>query len=348
MKPGDERLDDIKEIVKAADRAAGLVRKLLAFSRKQVLEPKVLNLNSIVSEMGRMLERVLGDNTRLTLALGQGIGNVKVDPGQIEQVLLNLTLNARDAMPSGGEITVTTADRQVEELLPVTGGALPPGRYITLSIKDTGHGMGEAVLSRIFEPFFTTKEPGKGVGLGLSTVYGIVKQSGGDIAVRSRPGAGTLFTIFLPAAAGPAETAPRARAAAAAETGKGLVLLVEDDDSMRQVARRILTAAGYSVIEAVNGRDALKKLAEGREPVSLLLTDIVMPEMSGVELALAVYAKYPGIKILCMSGYAGKEEELDEVLGSKAGYITKPFSPDVLIEKINALSGGKDPGGAGA
>ena len=331
---GDQRLEDIAEIVKAADHAAALVRKLLAFSRKQVMAPKVIDVNVVVSEMDRMLRRVIGEGVHLDSVLGPAVGPVKIDPGQLEQVILNLVLNARDAMPKGGYVRIETALLELKIPAQALSGTIAPGRYIALSVKDNGAGMDEVTQKKIFEPFFTTKGPGKGVGLGLSTVYGIVKQSGGDIMLESSPGAGSVFRICFPLAGGAVE-----RVAAAgpvlAVTGKGGILVVEDDEQMRRIARRILAAAGFSVLEAGSGKEALRQLAEGSQPVALMLTDMVMPEMDGVELSLAVWAKYPGVKIICMSGYLEKEEEFNARLGSKAGFIEKPFSPEVLVKKIN-------------
>ncbi len=336
LAPGDARLEDITEIVKAADHAAALVRKLLAFSRKQVMEPKVIDINVIVSEMQRMLKRVIGENVRLEAALGPVVGPVKVDPGQLEQVILNLVLNARDAMPMGGDIRIETALLDLKAPAQAVSGAVPAGRYIALSVKDSGAGMDEATQKKIFEPFFTTKEPGKGVGLGLSTVYGIVKQSGGDIMVESSPGAGSVFRLCFPLAEGGVEREQPA-AQTRAVTGKGGILVVEDDEQMRKIAKRILASAGYSVQEAADGKEALRLLAEGGQPVGLLLTDMAMPAMDGVELTLAVLAKYPGIKVICMSGYLEKEEEFREKLGARAEFIEKPFSPQAIVQKVNAL-----------
>ena len=336
LPPGDTRLDDIAEIVKAADHAAALVRKLLAFSRKQVMAPKIMDLNTVVSEMEKMLTRVIGENVRLDAALGTALGPVKVDPGQLEQVIFNLVLNARDAMPAGGDIHIATSLLDLKAPAHAVGGALAAGRYIELSVKDSGTGMDETIQKKIFDPFFTTKAAGKGVGLGLSTVYGIVKQSGGDIMVESSPGAGSVFRICFPLAEGVVESGSAA-VPAAAVTGKGGILVVEDDEQMRKIAKRILAAAGYSVQEAGDGREALRLLAEGGQPVGLLLTDMAMPGMDGVEFSRAVLAKYPEIKIICMSGYLEKEEECREMLGAKADFIEKPFNPQTLVGKVNAL-----------
>jgi len=338
LPPGDPRLADVDEITKSAERAASLIRQLLAFSRKQMLAPRIISLNDRVNNIGAMLRMVIGDRIRLVTRLSPGIGPVKADPGQIEQVILNLVLNARDAMPYGGDIVVETAGLVVSA--PSAGeavGCLPPGSYTTLSVKDTGHGMSEAVKARMFEPFFTTKKPGKGTGLGLSTAYGIVKQSGGEIHVESEPGKGSVFTISLPLVEGTVEEAAKEAPAAVLAAGKGRVLVVDDDESMRRVTGRILTAAGYTVTEAAGGRQALAVLAGDREPQALMITDLSMPDMDGLALAGEASLKYPAMKILYVSGSIDKEEVLDKALGANAAYLQKPFSPDTLLKKIDEL-----------
>ncbi|MFA6433230.1 MAG: response regulator [Elusimicrobiales bacterium] len=330
---GDARLADVDEITRAAERAASLVRQLLAFSRKQVLETRVTDLNGIIEELGSMLQRVINEDVCISYDLSPDAGAVKVDPGQVEQVILNLVLNARDAMPIGGEIIIGTSGLELAAPAAAEGGTLAPGSYVTLSVEDTGVGMDRALREKIFEPFFTTKAMGKGVGLGLSTVYGIVKQSGGEIQVESEPGKGSLFRLYFPLVKGELSV-PAAEPAPVLAAGKGRILLVEDDESMRGIAKRVLSGAGYSVLEACEGTQALRILAEGKKPIDLLLTDIVMPGMGGIELAGEVSSKYPQAKILCMSGYVDKEEELEKVLGSKAGYLQKPFTPDELLLKV--------------
>ncbi|HAT73127.1 MAG TPA: hypothetical protein DCS63_09955 [Elusimicrobia bacterium] len=328
---GDARHVDIDEITKAASRAAALVRQLLAFSRRQVLEPKVIDLNGIVNGLGGMLERIIGEHIRIIYALDPSAGLVKVDPVQMEQVIINLAVNARDAMERGGTLAVSTGAAELE-----AAGERPAGRYFVLTIKDTGCGMDAATQGRIFEPFFTTKGRGHGIGLGLSTVYGIVKQSGGEIKVESQPGQGSVFSVCLPLVKGAAEAA-EAHGPGRAAAGKGVVLVAEDDEPMRRISKRILNAAGYEVLEAVDGREALMVLEKRSGAVSVLLTDIVMPELDGVGLAREVMDRYPGIKILCMSGYADKQEDLERVLGNKVGYIQKPFIPDEFLRKIEEV-----------
>ncbi|MDO8805299.1 MAG: response regulator [Elusimicrobiota bacterium] len=331
---GDARRDDIDGISRAAGLAASLVRQLLAFSRRQVLEPKVLDLNGIVKGLGCMLQRIIGEHIRIVYSLDPSAGLVKVDPVQMDQVIINLAVNARDAMERGGTLTIATGPADLER-----SGERLAGRYFVLTVTDTGCGMDAATLGRVFEPFFTTKKLGHGTGLGLSTVYGIVKQSGGEIRVESRPGEGSVFRIYLPFAEGaaeaPAEASGDVRPAAA---GKGAVLLAEDDETMRRVAKRMLNSAGYQVIEAVDGREALMLLEKNPQAISILLTDMAMPELDGVGLAREVLTRYPHIRILCMSGYADNRDELERVLGANVGYIPKPFAPDALLKKLEDLA----------
>ena len=326
---GDPRHDDLDEITKAAGLAAALLRQLLAFSRRQMLEPRVLDLNGIVGGLGGMLQRIIGENIRIVYSPAPSAVFVKVDPVQMEQVIINLAVNARDAMKHGGTLTIATGTSDPER-----PGEAPAGARVVLTVKDTGCGMDAATLGRIFEPFFTTKGRGRGTGLGLSTVYGIIKQSGGEITAESKPGEGSIFRIYFPRAEGVAGAPGAGRTSVA---GKGVVLVAEDNESMRRISKRVLNGAGYEVIEAVNGKEALRLIGENSRSISVLLTDIVMPEMDGVDLAKVVISKYPGIRILCMSGYADKQAELEEVLGHRAGYIQKPFDPDVLIRKLEEL-----------
>ena len=332
---GDARHGDIDEITKAAGRAAALVQQLLAFSRRQVLEPRVLDLNDIVKGLGGMLQRIIGEHIRVVYALAPSAGLVKADPVQMEQVIINLALNARDAMERGGTLTIATGAAGPE----CSGEKRAKGSFI-LTVRDTGCGMDAAILGRIFEPFFTTKGRGHGTGLGLSTVYGIIKQSGGEIKVESRPGEGSVFRLCLPLTEEGCEEEAEARdGGQASAAGKGVVLIAEDDETMRRVSKRMLSGAGYRVIEAADGREALLLLEKDPQAVSILLTDMVMPELDGVGLAREVLSRYPHVKILCMSGYADKQEELEGVLGLKVGYIQKPFAPDVLLKKLEGLSG---------
>jgi PAS domain S-box-containing protein len=328
---GSAQQEDINEISRAAGRAAELVRQLLAFSRRQKLELKVLDLNAVIKGLDGMLRRILGEQVRLVYSLDPAAGYVKADQGQMEQVLVNLALNAREAMPKGGALTISTGIKECHS------GENRGMRSFAVTVADTGCGMEPDVLSRIFEPFFTTKGSGRGMGLGLSAVYGIVKQSGGEIHAASRPGEGAAFSICLPLCG---EQVPAASGPALAPQSLGAVLVVEDDETMLRISKRILSGAGYKVLEAVNGKEALKVLEQNGASVSLVLTDMMMPELDGLGLAKEVLAKYPAIKILCMSGYEDKQEELLAELGAKAGYLPKPFAPDALLDKVaQVLSG---------
>ncbi|WP_431470389.1 response regulator [Sphingosinithalassobacter sp. LHW66-3] len=335
--PGDSDYDDIQQIRANSNRAASLTRQLLAFSRQQTLRPQVLQLPDVISEVSNLLKRLLGETVRLEVKHGRNLGPVRADPGQLEQVVVNLAVNARDAMlaknPSGGgmltieTMTVTAADvRQMEE------DVLPLADYTALRISDTGTGIPPDVLPKIFEPFFTTKEVGKGTGLGLSTVYGIIKQSGGFIFAESEPGQGTAFTIYLPVhAAAEASKAPAAPKEKPADLwGSGTVLVVEDEDMVRAVAERALTRQGYTVLTAENGEVALELLERCDKP-DLLVSDVVMPSMDGPTMARRVRARYPDIPILFMSGYA--EEQLRKSIDlDNIAFLPKPFSVQQLAE----------------
>jgi hypothetical protein len=319
------------EMARAADRATDLTRQLLAFSRKTLLQPRPVDLNASIRDAARMLDRLLGGNVQLVVDPAPDLGPVTVDPGQLEQVIVNLALNARDAMPDGGRLTLSTA-------AVVLGPAdLPdaPGPYRRLTVTDTGSGMPPEVLPRIFEPFFTTKEVGKGTGLGLATVYGIVRQSDGHITVRSRVGKGTTFDVYLPPAAAPATTMPTP-ASSGPVAGAGTVLLAEDDECVRGLTRRILTTAGYTVLETASGQEALDLLARHTDsPVDILVTDMVMPGMGGRELAERVTRDRPGLPILCVSGYT------EPAGGVPAGiaFLRKPYSPSDLTRTVRNLIG---------
>jgi PAS domain S-box-containing protein len=332
----DPKREDVQEIKTAADRAAALTRQLLAFSRRQMLQPEVLDLNTTVADLEKMLRRLVVEDIKLVTILEPDLGSVKADPGQIEQVLMNLVVNARDAMPDGGSLTVETANLRLGERYegrhaPV---AIPPGDYVRLTVSDTGCGMDEATRRRIFEPFFTTKAKGKGTGLGLSTVYGIVKQSGGYIWCYSEPGRGTTFKIYLPRVDEEAEQ-PRADGKRpAARRGSETILLVEDDDAVRSISRRILTQHGYSVIEAGNGAEGLRLVDLAAKPIDLVLTDMVMPEMNGKELARQLRERYPEIRLLFMSGYTEDAALRQSFLEPETAFIEKPFEPAALADKV--------------
>jgi signal transduction histidine kinase/CheY-like chemotaxis protein len=335
--PRDHLRPELEVIRRAGERAGELTRKLLAFSRRQELQPRTVCLNEIVAGLETMLRRLIGDDVTLAFVPTPGLGPVLADPGQIEQVIVNLVVNARDAMPGGGALTIETSSVELSASLGgAAAGGLAPGRYAVLSVSDTGHGMDAATRARIFEPFFTTKEPGKGTGLGLSTVYGIVAQSGGHVFVHSEPGAGTTFRVHFPMverqeAPAPAEV-PRARTARGTET----VLLVEDEDLVRATMRTILQRGGYTVIEAKNGGEALLACEQLPKPIALLVTDVVMPRMNGPELAARLRAQRPGLSVVYISGYAAGQgiEEIESGTEDGVAFLQKPFEPNELLRKV--------------
>ena len=326
----------LEEIKKAGDRAANLTRQLLAFSRKQILQPLPLNLNDIVSDINKLLARLIGEDIELSVKLGSDLRRIKVDPGQIEQVLVNLAVNARDAMPRGGKLTIETAGVELSQEYADRHIGLQAGRYVVLSVSDNGTGMDEKTKERIFEPFFTTKEKDKGTGLGLSTVYGIVKQSGAHISVYSELGYGTTFQIYLPEHYAP-ETTELAAEPTGSWGGSETVLLVEDEDAVRGLARQILEQEGYSVLEASRGEEALSLCAAYEQPIQLLLTDVVMPETSGKEVADRLRTLRPDIKVLFMSGYTDDAIVHHGVLDAKVQFIQKPFTPIALAKKVREV-----------
>jgi len=327
---------DLELIHKAGQRAAGLTRQLLAFSRRQVHQPRVLDLNAIVTDIQRILTRVIGEQNTVITVLDPALEAVEADPGQVEQVMMNLAINARDAMPDGGTITIHTANVTVTEGQP-SPFPLRPGRYVMLAIRDTGHGMDEGTASRVFEPFFTTKEAGKGTGLGLSTVYGIVAQSGGDIAVESAVGAGTTMRVFLPRVERRAPQAPAAVPPAPA-SGHETVLLVEDETFVRELVREFLRASGYTVIDACNAEEALRLVAApGAPAIDLLVTDVVLPGLSGVRLAQQLKHQLPGLEALYMSGYPGDAMFRSDVFDPGPAFLAKPFTRHVLTQKVREI-----------
>jgi PAS domain S-box-containing protein len=330
--PHSDMQRPVTQIQKAADRASGLTRQLLAFSRQQVLETKVLSLNSIVEDMAKMLPRLLGEDIELQVKLDPKPGAVKADQNQIEQVLLNLAVNARDAMPDGGQLMIQTGRAHFDSSPAPKHPSMTPGDYVLLSVRDTGMGMDQQTQAHIFEPFFTTKERGRGTGLGLATVYGFVKQIGGYVWVESAPGAGATFEIYLPMACAEAPHASSHAAAPASSAAAGTVLLVEDEESLRTLTRSILEQGGYTVIEAANGAEAIEVATGYCDPIHLLLTDMVMPGMSGRVVAERVAQLHPGIHVAYMSGYIGfTPREADELNGV---IIAKPFTRHVLLQKL--------------
>jgi CheY-like chemotaxis protein len=342
LRPGDPLRGDLEQIRHAGQRAAGLTRQLLAFSRRQVLQPRVLSLNATVTELDAMLHRLLGADVVFETELDPGLWYVLADPGQLEQVLVNLVVNARDAMPNGGTLTIATANRQLDATDETRGNGVRPGGYVTLSVRDTGVGMDVPTQARIFDPFFTTKEAGKGTGLGLSTVYGIVEQSGGHIAVESAPGQGATVTIFLPRhEPSPGAAAPGQPDRRGLPTGNETLLLVEDEAAVRSSARRLLERHGYEVVEARHGRDALRILDEGGRRIDLVITDLVMPEMGGREMVERVRAHYPAMKVLFMSGYSERAVTSDGSMPPGTGFVEKPFTVEQLIRRTREILDGQ-------
>jgi two-component system, cell cycle sensor histidine kinase and response regulator CckA len=325
------------QIKQAGERAASLTRQLLAFSRLQVMTPKVLDLNAVVSEMSRMLRRVLGEEIKLNVVTSPALGRVKVDPSQIEQVIINLAVNARDAMPEGGELTIRTANESVGESVAEDKIRLRTGAYVLLEVSDTGCGMDSETCDRAFEPFFTTKEKGKGTGLGLSTVYGIVKQSGGHIWLSSELGKGASFKIYFPSINEAVSTADAPEASAWHPGGVETILLVEDESAVRALLRRMLRSKGYRVLEAERGDEALAICQTYQERIDLILTDIVMPKMSGQDLAHHAGRLHPEAKLLYMTGYAGGKIGSSKLFEMGAQFIQKPFSAETLTQKIRAV-----------
>jgi signal transduction histidine kinase len=326
-----------EKILDSGQRAAGLIRQLLAFSRKQIIEPQVLILNSVVTDMEKMLRRLIGEDIQLETSLSLELWPVKVDPTQMGQIIVNLALNARDAMPTGGRLTIETANVTLDEAYAAGHLEAQPGEYVRLAVSDTGHGIKKEVQSRIFEPFFTTKEAGQGSGLGLATVYGIVKQSSGDIQVYSEVNQGTTFKIYLPRTPEAVRPAPQPAEEQELPSGHETVLLVEDDEFVRSLSRRVLESRGYSVLEARRGVEALRLAAGYAGPIHLLLTDVVMPDMGGKALAEQITATRPEMKVVYMSGYTDNAIARHGVLEPGLPFLQKPFSPKQLARKVRAV-----------
>jgi two-component system, cell cycle sensor histidine kinase and response regulator CckA len=332
--PGRE---EAQETRKAALRAADLTRQLLAFSRQQVLAPRVLDLNEIVANLDKMLRRLIGDDVELRTALAPALGAVRADPGQLEQVIVNLAVNARDAMPTGGTLTIETANVALDESYAMTHTVVQAGPYVLLAVSDTGTGMDAGTKARMFEPFFTTKPKGKGTGLGLATVYGIVKQSGGYIWVYSEPGRGATFKIYLPRVDAPVQPTPPAVTTTGSLQGSETILVVEDQEEVRKLTRRVLEARGYRVLVAASGHEALRVAEQHEGPLHLLVTDVVMPGMSGREVGLLLAHARPGMKVLYLSGYTDESIVHHGVLAPGVAFLQKPFTAEVLARKVREV-----------
>ena len=335
LEPDDHRRDDLTEIFNAGKRAADLTRQLLMFSRQQVVEPRILDLNQVTANMDKMLRRVLGEDIELVAHAASDLGTIHADPSSIEQVIMNLVVNARDAMPTGGRLTIATANVVLDESPPDRPGGLAPGPYILLAVTDTGTGMDRGTQARIFEPFFTTKEKEKGTGLGLSTVFGILQQAGGAIVVASELGQGATFSAYLPRIDGTVETTQPLPFVI--QSGMETILLVEDDAQVRAVARGILRRHGYTVIEAATPQAGFTLCAEHAGEIHMLLTDVVMPQMSGPELAKRLRSVRPEMLVLCMSGYTDDSIVRHGISSSEIPFLQKPFTPESLARKVREV-----------
>jgi PAS domain S-box-containing protein len=344
LEPNDVLRVSADEILKAGRRAASLTRQLLAFSRQQVLDPKVINLNVAVSDIDKLLRRLIGEDIELVTVLEPTLGRVKADQGQLEQVIMNLAVNARDAMPQGGKLNIQTENMVMDEKF-VRRYPYPvlPGPYVCLTVSDTGVGMDAETKARAFEPFFTTKEKGKGTGLGLSTVYGVVKQSGGYIDVHSSPGLGTAFKIYLPRVNEVAADDSPAVVSPLSFNGDETILLAEDETSLRTLTRNTLELCGYKVIEAKDGNEALALSENRTETIDLLVTDVVMPGMGGRDLAQRMVRQRPNLKVLFMSGYTGQTVGVQGPIDPGSAFISKPFTREALTRKIREVIGPRVP-----
>ena len=338
---GDHLREDVQQILAAGQRAAKLTRQLLAFSRRQVLEPEILNLSQVVAETEKMLSRLIGEDIEIRTRLAGSLWSVRADPAQVQQVIMNLVVNARDAMPQGGVLTIETGNSEFDDDAAAKHPGMQPGQYVTLAISDTGCGMDEATRQRIFEPFFTTKEQGSGTGLGLSMVYGIVTQSGGHILVHSIPGEETTFTIYLPRTLEDA-VLPRVSSGGGDRGGSETILLAEDDQAVRELAGRILTGAGYKVLPARGGEQALLLAQAYGGEIHLLLTDVVMPGLSGREVADRLGQSHPEIRTLYMSGYTDDAIIRHGVLEDEINLVAKPFSQEQLLRRVRQALDGKE------
>jgi CheY-like chemotaxis protein len=326
-----------EEILKAADRAAALTNQLLAFSRRQIMQPRIINLNAVIGQTENMLRRLIGEDIQLVMSLGADTGNIRTDPHHIEQAIVNLAVNARDAMPAGGRIIIETSNVQIDETYAKTHMGVKPGEFVMIAVSDTGHGMDSATRQNIFEPFFTTKQRGKGTGLGLATVYGMVKQSGGDIWVYSEPGHGTTFKLYFPRVTEPVSPGLSEDPEPPRHEGGETVMLVEDEAQVRDLTERMLKQLGYSVLAAAHGKEAMDVSRAHPGKISLLVTDVVMPNMSGKQVADALLSSRPGLRVLYLSGYADNTVVHHGVLDSNVDFLSKPFSREALAHKIREI-----------
>jgi CheY-like chemotaxis protein len=334
--PDDPRRKDVEEIVRAGERSAALTRQLLAFSRKQILQPAVLNLNVLVGDTTEMLRRVIGEHIQIDTSLDDDVHPVCADPTQLEQIVMNLAVNARDAMPGGGRLTITTRNTSVNEEANNDNdtGPVMPGSYVELAVSDDGYGMDDDTKRRLFEPFFTTKDQGQGTGLGLATVYGIVKQSGGHISVESEPLQGSTFKVYLPAVLDVSAIAIRPTGTFPAARGTETILLVEDERAVRTLTRAILERGGYTVLDAGSPEEALDLFLEHRDKIQLLISDVVMPGSSGPGLYERLVILHPSLRVLFMSGYTEDDGVRDSRSGAGIEFIEKPFTAIRLMQKV--------------
>ncbi len=339
LPPADSSVRKVELIDRAADRAASLTRQLLAFSRMQVLQPRVMSLGTVVDEIGKLIPRLIGEDVELVIRTVSDLGAIRADASQMEQVIMNLAVNARDAMPGGGRLLIETSNAELDRAYSNTRPIVQPGNYVLLAVSDTGTGMDAETQAHIFEPFFTTKEQGKGTGLGLSTVYGVVKQSGGFIWVYSEVGKGTSFKIYLPRVDSPVEGTDAPKVYAEAPCGTETVLLAEDEADVRELAREFLEAAGYNVIQACNGQEALKRAAEYSAQIDLLVTDLVMPGMTGQQLAALLQQERVGLGVIFMSGYSEHAAAEAAQAGSSVRILTKPFNRGALLRAVRHVLG---------
>jgi nitrogen-specific signal transduction histidine kinase/CheY-like chemotaxis protein len=337
LPPGSRLAEGTAQIKSAADRAAGITRQLLAFSRKQVRSPRLIDLNNVMLNLDTMLRRLIGEDIEVLTVPAGDLGTVKADPGQIEQVLMNLALNARDAMPTGGKLTLETSNIELDDGYAHERQPVEPGRYVMLAVSDTGVGMSPETLAHIFEPFYTTKEPGKGTGLGLSTVYGVVKASGGYVWVYSELGQGTTFKIYLPRVDQPAQPLSAENRSSGIQRGTETILLVEDDPQLNQLASSVLTHCGYKVLAAATPEEGLALCRTHLHEIHLLVTDVVMPKMNGRQLAEEVARIRPSVKLLYVSGYTGNAIVHYGVLDAGLWFLPKPFSLAALVAKVREV-----------